>query len=754
MGFENLLTVPQRITDIAPIKEKLTLLIQQDFFQPASQFQADLDTAQQLQTSIATASRNSPSDASISNLFNYYYMIQDVRSKFPDQGVLLDWYSTLGHNPKHCQITSWTQESAQIVFQIGSVYSSLAAQQSGVTDEGIRNACNHLKLAAGCFQHALQYNVSLPDFDVATLLTLRLLALAQAQEVTWLKAITNPSMKNTVVARLAAKVAELYEEARTQGQTSPLITQDWLNTIKVKECHFTAVAHYRMSIVALDLLDHGGQVAHLRVALSQCKEASKYKRYVSAAVLEDHDGLSNVVSSALAGAEKDNNLIYLKPVPEKLDLNTIEGVLMVKSQLPPELEARPEDMKVAFSTLIPFTIVQASQAFQERQDAYVSDVVKEPLQAMDRIFSKFLADLNLPASIDAIQKPEELPDSILAHSREILAMGGPEIIEHSMNETQKLAETCKNLVLGCLNILDMDKHEDDLLRKREGEARWTRPDSDTAFSNYRSRIGVMQSYLEQGKLSDQILRQGFENIKPVLEMYCAGKDQLSRLIPKAESASLDPEVGKAVATLRALLNDASEMESARRDLIGRVETKARNSRLLQLVLESYKKDTEKYHDLDGKLDARKLEPIYEAHLENFEEDLEQVETHKKHQIELERTVLAANRHFIEVHTSSLSQIQKNRQDTLQHFEETYVQFLELISNLNQASRFYSDYIEKGTTFLRELEGFLYQRREEARELSMAIHREDRDFEPPKTPLFHPTGRKGNAWDHSKGIKFS
>lgn len=755
--FTNLIHVPLQFVDPAQIRDELTAIIKKDFFQPASSFANDLNLIQSAHDYISAESpKQSPDLTNLeSQLYAYYFLVQDASKKFPDHAFPVTWYSNLGYKPKRSVANTWKEQQAHILAQLASVYNQKAQQESQHTDEGIKTACACYKWAAGCFQLIGLFQLNSTLFDEHTLLALQWLMLAQAQELTWNKAIANTAMKNTVIARLSVKVAEYYTLALENAEKSDNIILDWMNQFKVKRNHFLAAAYYRMSVVALDLFEYGQQVAYLKQASQFCTEAAKYKRYVNGAVLKDLQGLTNVVSETLRSAEKDNDLVYLKPVPDQRELPEIAGVSMVSAELPPKLSEKQQE---AFSGLIPFHIIQIAQAFKERHEQYITSTFQEPTQALTRMLGKFLTEQDLPASIDTLQKPESLPESILHHAHEIVSIGGVQLVETSMAEISKLAEQLKDLVGACEERLRLDKYEDDLMREREGSARWNRPNSETASAEFQARIGKMRSFLQIGHQSDLLIGNNYAEIKPFVEIYCRGSQALNEAIPRSTHTKIGPALAKRVGDLRDLLTKVDKIEKNRQRFLSGIEIKARDHNVLPAILNEYKRHPAKYEDARGQIEPVKFEPIYERHITFYGAELRSLEQLKEDQMALEREILSANQEFSRARNLEFDKSQTSRLERLQSFEEAYVQFLELVSNLNQALKFYTDFLEKGSVVLQELDGYLYSRREEARELQMTIHNAEKMDKIEQSmaqglPLPAPKGQKPNTWDPSKGIHF-
>lgn len=727
----NFLSIPLFHVGISPIKENLAQIIKKDFFQPVSTFSDDLNRIQQLQDLLASKSTSETLDLVQYQkvIAAFYCMIRDVSRRFPDDVTSFEWFSTLRYQPVSRLVTSWKEEQAYLVYQLGALYCTKAHEENIFHEEGVKKACLFFKQSAGCFEYLISMlqegatGKQPLDFDLHTVATLKLIMLAQAQEVIWLKAVSNPSMKNTLIARLSKKVAEYYEEAFEQAQKSNTIILDWKNHMRMKMHHFLAATYYRMSIVALDNFEYGKQVAYLKAASELCSEALKHKRYVVSEVIEDLRGLTDTVESILKTAEKENDLVFLKPVPMFQDLPRIDAVSMVLPEVPTELDTT--DHNSAFASLVPFTIIQIAQAFKEREESYIQQVLTEPLLALGRMLRQFLAERDLPATIDTIQKPENVPESILSHLAEIKSLGGISILSDSMAEISELAIKSKNLIFECEERLRMENYEDELLRKRAGDINWNRAPSLTVTTNLTAKIEKMQSYLDQGHQSDLLIGDAFENIRPALVVYCGGKDALQKKIPSSVYVKLNPEMGKLVNDLKELLSEANKLEITRQRFIHGVDGKVRNHSILPLVLSEYRKRPSYFQESNGVVDPAKFEVIYEKQLQLYTEDLSFVESLKQKQTQLEGQIEETNLRFARCKEILNNAAQQERLKALQYFEHAYVQYLELIANLNRASSFYSDFLEKGNGVLRELDDFLYSRRDEARRLSIELQNQQK-----------------------------
>jgi programmed cell death 6-interacting protein len=232
-------------------------------------------------------------------------------------GADFTWYPALGYNTERpISQNNLKFELANVLFNLAALYSQLAIHANRGTPDGLKLACNYFCLSAGVISH-LKSNVipelrSTPpeDMDVPTLESLQQLMLAQAQECFWQKAVMD-GYKDASIAKLAARVSDLYSSAGDWGVKSEAISSEWIHHMTAKHHHFAAAAQYRQACDCLEKRRYGEEVARLRDSVICVNEALKESRYINKTVLADLNGLKTKVQEDLKRAEKDNDLIYL-----------------------------------------------------------------------------------------------------------------------------------------------------------------------------------------------------------------------------------------------------------------------------------------------------------------------------------------------------------------------------------------------------------------------------------------------------------
>ncbi|KAI3406811.2 RIM20 [Candida oxycetoniae] len=789
MHSSNLLYVPLRNTQALDLGKELSNAIALKFFQPASLFEQDLNYLTSLRDKVTGISNDDSSlSASIVQLesfqltlFTYLSCLKELDKKFFDGCVDFTWFPTI-YSKRSTPVTSdsFQYEELNIIFQIGCIYSLMGFGQSRHLDEGLKKSCQYFQLAAGSFtkvQQQVDRIVQTPvenrqfdpplDFQKETIQCLSNLMLAQAQETVWQKAINNDTTKDSIVARLSFQTFVFYSEAFRLGQLSSFIRLEWINHIAIKKFHFLAAAHLRSSIASLNSFQYGEQVAHLRIAQQAIDKAGKYKRYVNQFVLEDFSGLSETIAIKLRVAEKDNDLIYLRIVPKESDLKPIVGVSMVKPIESDKFgDLLPSARNPLFADLIPYVIINYAQAMRERQEDFVQSKIYDPLQSLNLLMTKFLVERDIESNIDSLEQPENIPDSIINHSREIMDHGGISSIEWSFSELSKLNKECSHLVVECQKRIDIYRQEDEMIKRMHGPSGDIRPNTSSDASDILiAKVDKMREYLKQAELGDKTIIEKYNGIAPVLKVFVGGYSSLNKFIPNSNYAKLDENLSLVISELRDCVSKWETIKSDRSQFIIRVEKKNRENTILPKLIEEYKQNKESLYDSEGQIKSTNLELIYEAHLKILDQDLAYLQQTKQDQQQLEHQIEALNSKFLAHYHTSVSSTQLQRQQALQSLDAAYVKYLEIISNLEEGVKFYHDFINKGTRLLHELEEYLGKRRMESRELEMALsnHQQRIKEQQQKTALssqaavrqeiVSPKGQKTNIWNPDSGIKF-
>lgn len=286
-------------------------------------FRTDLDAVDTWRKD-AVAVRE-PHLSGVRKLQGYAAQLVWMGGKFPiDIGAEFTWYPALGYNAdRPMSRNNVKYELLNVLWNLAALYSQLALNAPRSSAEGIKSAANFFSQAAGVLAH--MQSVVLPelrmsdppdDMDAHTLESLTQLMLAQSQECFWQKAVQD-GYKDASIAKLAARVSDLYNLAGEAAVKSEAIPSAWIHHATAKHHHFAAAAQYRAACDCLEKRRYGEEVARLQDSVACVNEGLKETRsgYLVKTVVDDLNGLKRKVEEDLKRAERDNDMIFLSRSP-------------------------------------------------------------------------------------------------------------------------------------------------------------------------------------------------------------------------------------------------------------------------------------------------------------------------------------------------------------------------------------------------------------------------------------------------------
>ncbi|CCU74893.1 putative pH-response regulator protein palA/RIM2 [Blumeria hordei DH14] len=693
-------------------------------------FQIDLKTIDALRR--AAVQVTEPHVAGIKKIMAYAAQLAWIERKFPiDLGVDFVWYPAIGYNTQTPLILNNLKfERANILYNLAALYSQLAISSNRNTTEGLRTACNYFCLSAGILKHIkeciLTKMQSTPpeDMDDATLEYLEQLFLAQAQECFWQKAVID-RYKDASIAKLAAKISDLYGSAGDWGLMSRAVTSEWVHHAIAKHYHFSAASQYRQACECLEKRNYGEEVARLRYSLSQVQDGLKEARYVSKVVMKDLNDLKNKVSEDLKRAERDNDIIYLSPVPPRTELRNLERVEMATSKIPPEVSAphsflgeQEEFGPPLFAKLVPFAVHIASSIFQERQDRLINNSIIVPLKDLNTKLHTILSSLSLPGSLQALEKPLGLPPTLASHAEEIRQSNAIARLKKSLCDSSKLAESTASSYLEAKTYMSIENSENENLKTKYGTIRWTRPDSNHAAPKLYAKMDEIDGYLKSASRSDQLVHEKFQGCEDLLHILASNDHELGKFIPNARRIIMPPDLEEAASKLRNFLNELSRVEIRRCRKIELLREKAKKDDTNTAIISEATR-LEKENELQPLMPAH-FEELLESRLSKYDSDVLDVKDEEEEQEGLIKKLKIFNDEFIQAKNGN-DDISREREKVLQRLENAYNQHKEIFINLEAARKFYNDLGQILSRFREEVNVWVAQRREEATRLESDIN---------------------------------
>jgi len=618
-------------------------------------------------------------------------------------------------------------ELANILFNLAVLYCQLAVSSNRESSDGLKAACNYFCQSAGVIAHIR--NEILPvmrvtppeDMDLMTLECLERLMLAQAQECFWLKAVTD-NLKDATIAKLAAKLSDLYLEASDYGMKSQTISSEWIHHMCAKHHHFAAAAQYRAASDCLEKRKYGEEVARLQDSLACINEALKETRYISKIVATDLNSLKARVQDDLRRAEKDNDTIYLLPVPHKSELKTLDRASMVTARIPKEVSDPISSLgdskelgRPLFSRLVPYSVHVAASIYAGRRDQTVRTIVDE-LEYMTTRIHEVVKSLNLPGALQALEKPLGIPSTLASHAEDIRQQNGLERLRNTRDDIAKLKSNDRRSFQEGVNFLNSEAADDDQARRKYGTDRWNRADSQLASQRLSAQIGEIDGYLQKAEESDKSVQDKYIENQPVIRLLSGTDEDLEEYIPNSKRPSLPPKMEREVENLRSGLNNLHKLESRRKRMIDSLRIKCQADDVnTDLLREAGRLERELPMQ---KLEASQFEVFFDERLKKYESDQEAVKAEQEEQDALLSKLKEHNTSFIAARRGDTST--KAREEALQKLENGYFAYKEIIQNLEVGRKFYNDLGGVVNRFRDECRNFAFQRQSEAAQLEADI----------------------------------
>ncbi|KAI9831456.1 MAG: hypothetical protein M1819_005055 [Sarea resinae] len=556
------------------------------------------------------------------------------------------------------------------------------------------------------------------DMDNMTLEGLEQLMLAQAQECFWQKAVKD-SLKDASIAKLAAKVSDFYSQARDFGIQSDAISTEWIHHMTAKHHHFAAAAQYRAACDCLEKRKYGEEVARLKDSVNCVNEALKEAKWINKVVLGDLNGLRNKVQEDLKRAEKDNDMIYLLPVPPKSELKTLDRASMVSAKVPKEISDPLSTLgehgqfgQPLFARLVPYAVHVAASIYVQRRDNLVNHNVNDELEGLTIRLHDLLQSLNLPGSLQALERPLGLPPGLTSRAEEIRQQDGLNRLYRSMKDVSKLKDSDKATYFEGVEVLKDEADEDDRARMKYGTDRWTRLSSKEAAAKLHAQAAEIDGYLSSANNSDELVKGKLRDCEEVLRLLGGSDRDLEEFVPSSRRVALTPKVEREAAKLRSSLNEVARLESRRRRKIDALKEKAKADDINPVLLVETAR-LEREFPMQ-KIEAANFEDLFERRLQRYNVDQNMVAEEEEEQAEIANRIKEANSAFLSARRGDTST--REREKALQELENAYFKYKEITSNLDVGRKFYNDLAKIVGRFRDECKNFAYQRRDEANQL--------------------------------------
>ncbi|WVR09313.1 pH-response regulator protein palA/RIM20 [Kwoniella sp. DSM 27419] len=700
----------------------------------------------------------------IRGLMRYHAQLAFLATKFPSD-ISLQFTFHLPFPPTYSlspdapvSLPSLTFERASVLFNIAALYASMAAAERRAEAEGIKRALGYLTASAGVVEHiiktvlpVLRTELSAPqaagyDMTESFLGAIKEFVLGEAQECYWQQAVLQGSYKNGLIGKLSMKVSDYYKASLasmngTDYPSSSFFPANWVAHTTVKQLHFEAAAQYRLSQEDLEKSRYGEEIARLRVAEALAKKGlDAGKKGVAESVMSDLRNLHGAVKSALERAVRDNDLVYVSPIPPANQLAPITGVGMVKVNIPTEV-SEPVAWLMGggagsgplFSALVPYGVHLALSIYDDRKDTLVRELDGKR-EELDGVAASTLQSLNLPGSIQALERPVGLPPSLLKKAEEVDSAGGKDRIQSLLQEVNRLSRANGQSLTEAMDILDQEATENESLLSRQPHLQSTRPPSHVANQPLIATAQQYDNTIKQASGSDATVRQKWEEWSELIGVLAGGEDSINDYVPSTSAASGGySSLPAPVRPLRASLEELDDRIAYRARLVNEARNIAASDDIRPQVLQEA---TRLAHGGTGDVKTEWFEDIFHQGLEKYDRVKREMDRESGDQEQLLEQIRSQNDSFLSERKDD--PVVKERERRLQDMDLAYWKWREIVDNAEEGIKFYNSFAEMLGQFKNTCTQFLNSRRVDVGQITSQLqHVNFSDPSPPPSQPYTP-----------------
>lgn len=333
--------------------------------------------------------------------------------------------------------------------------------------------------------------------------------------------------------------------------------------------------------------------------------------------------------------------------------------------------------------------------------------------------------MNLPGSLQALEKPLGLPLTLAAHAEEIRQQDGLHRLRRSLREIATLRENDASIYQEGMDYLLSEADEDSAARLKYGTDRWYRLPSQKAAEKLYAQAAEIDGYLKSAKKSDELVESRLKESERVFQVLAGNPRDLEEYVPSSRKVAVTSQVEIAATNLRDALNKVNDLGTRRKRAIGALRDKAKADD----ISKEYSQRVYEHTDIPidsailietgrlereypmQKIDPAQFETLFEERLEFYDNDREMVLEEQANQKRAIAELKEANTAFITARKGDLST--KQREQALQRLENGFNKYKEVVSNIDTGRKFYNDLASIISRFNTDCKDFVYQRRIEA-----------------------------------------
>jgi programmed cell death 6-interacting protein len=359
----------------------------------------------------------------------------------------------------------------------------------------------------------------------------------------------------------------------------------------------------------------------------------------------------------------------------------------------------------------------ALSIYEERRDRLVNQNIIQELEALTGKMHSILSSLNLPGSLQALEKPLGLPHSLIQHAEEIRQADAVNRIQRSFVDIDKLRDADRAIFEEGKAILAAEEEDDNRMRKRYGTDRWVRPESrrDPQGEKLWIQAGEIEGYFSSSTSSDEVVREKYLAIHDLLVLLSGSDRALMDFVPSSRRTEIPENLRPVIGRLRGAYNDVLRLESRRRKKAETLREKCRTDDIKPDILKEAARLERTYPNTA--IVPAHFEEFFEKRLDKlYDPDLEALEKEGEEQEKVLAEVERVNREF-EAQKRSMGSGNRERETALQKLDNAFYKYKEIINNADAGRKFYNDLSKiVGNMFRDQAKGWANERRTEAKHM--------------------------------------
>lgn len=370
-----------------------------------------------------------------------------------------------------------------------------------------------------------------------------------------------------------------------------------------------------------------------------------------------------------------------------------------------------------FTKLVPYSVHVAVSIYEERRDRLVNQNIIQELEVLNEKLHEILSSLNLPGSLQALEKPLGLPGTLVQKAEEIRQGDALSRVQRSFADIDKLRSGDRAIFDEGKSLLSTEEDEDQRLRMKYGTQRWVRPASkeDPQGAKLWKQAVDVEGYFASSTSSDAVVREKYLAVENTLAILAGSDRSLMDAIPQSRKTEIPETVKPALGRLRSTFNDIQRLESRRRRRAEALREKAKADDIKPDIMKEAARLERTYPNTQ--IVPAHFEDFFEKRLDSmYESDVAQVEKEAAEQEKMLADVTRASKDFEAQKKTVGDRGSREREAALQALDSAYYKYKEIVSNVEVGRKFYNDLSKIVGSFRDRCRDWVGERRKDARAL--------------------------------------